>query len=152
MAFYLLLLRIKPTAIVSPNGCSLSFLHPPNLHILHFYSILSHKMLIIRFNSPSCVILNGHHKSPSIYVVREKEKKNPTILQFINLNSAFYRISILQCVMLTIRTLHVLIRYGMFLYDMRQGAISTEGKPKKQFFRVLQVSHRIGTYMFSAAP
>lgn len=30
--------------------------------------------------------------------------------------------------MLTIRTLHVLIRYGMFLYDMRQGGIATEGK------------------------
>lgn len=28
--------------------------------------------------------------------------------------------------LLTLRTLHVLIRYGMFLYDMRQGGMSTE--------------------------
>lgn len=31
-----------------------------------------------------------------------------------------------QCVLLAIRTLHVLIRYGMFLYDMRQGGITNE--------------------------
>ncbi|XP_037047451.1 E3 ubiquitin-protein ligase AMFR-like isoform X2 [Bradysia coprophila] len=31
-----------------------------------------------------------------------------------------------ECVLLTIRTLHVLIRYGMFLYDMRQGGMSAE--------------------------
>lgn len=30
--------------------------------------------------------------------------------------------------MLTIRTLHVLIRYGMFLYDMRQSTVSSEGE------------------------
>ncbi|CAO1373877.1 unnamed protein product [Diamesa serratosioi] len=33
-----------------------------------------------------------------------------------------------ECLILVIRTLHVLIRYGMFLYDMRQGAINTECK------------------------
>ncbi|XP_053690401.1 E3 ubiquitin-protein ligase AMFR-like [Sabethes cyaneus] len=31
-----------------------------------------------------------------------------------------------ECVLLSIRTLHVLIRYAMFLYDMRQGGISHE--------------------------
>ncbi|XP_058458333.1 E3 ubiquitin-protein ligase AMFR-like [Malaya genurostris] len=31
-----------------------------------------------------------------------------------------------ECVLLSIRTLHVLIRYGMFLYDMRQGGITHE--------------------------
>jgi autocrine motility factor receptor len=31
-----------------------------------------------------------------------------------------------QCIILAVRTLHVLIRYGMFLYDMRQGAISND--------------------------
>lgn len=31
-----------------------------------------------------------------------------------------------ECVLLSIRTLHVLIRYGMFLYDMRNGGISNE--------------------------
>lgn len=31
-----------------------------------------------------------------------------------------------ECVILAIRTLHVLIRYGMFLYDMRQGAINND--------------------------
>ncbi|XP_031618172.1 E3 ubiquitin-protein ligase AMFR-like [Contarinia nasturtii] len=32
-----------------------------------------------------------------------------------------------ECVMLIIRTLHVLIRYGIFLYDMRQSTVSSEG-------------------------
>lgn len=31
-----------------------------------------------------------------------------------------------ECVLLSIRTLHVLIRYAMFLYDMRQGGITHE--------------------------
>uniref|UniRef100_A0A182NH56 E3 ubiquitin-protein ligase AMFR n=1 Tax=Anopheles dirus TaxID=7168 RepID=A0A182NH56_9DIPT len=31
-----------------------------------------------------------------------------------------------ECVLLGIRTLHVLIRYGMFLHDMRQGGIANE--------------------------
>jgi autocrine motility factor receptor len=31
-----------------------------------------------------------------------------------------------ECFILAIRTLHVLIRYGMFLYDMRQGAINND--------------------------
>lgn len=33
--------------------------------------------------------------------------------------------------MLLIRTLYVLIRYGMFLYDMRQNSVSAEGKPRE---------------------
>lgn len=39
---------------------------------------------------------------------------------------------LLQCLILAIRTLHVLIRYGMFLYDMRQGAISNDCKLRAQ--------------------
>uniref|UniRef100_A0AAG5DA22 E3 ubiquitin-protein ligase AMFR n=1 Tax=Anopheles atroparvus TaxID=41427 RepID=A0AAG5DA22_ANOAO len=31
-----------------------------------------------------------------------------------------------ECILLAIRTLHVLIRYGMFLHDMRQGGIANE--------------------------
>uniref|UniRef100_A0A182XZ10 E3 ubiquitin-protein ligase AMFR n=1 Tax=Anopheles stephensi TaxID=30069 RepID=A0A182XZ10_ANOST len=31
-----------------------------------------------------------------------------------------------ECILLGIRTLHVLIRYGMFLHDMRQGGIANE--------------------------
>nr|XP_040220334.2 E3 ubiquitin-protein ligase AMFR-like isoform X2 [Anopheles coluzzii] len=31
-----------------------------------------------------------------------------------------------ECILLSIRTLHVLIRYGMFLHDMRQGGIANE--------------------------
>uniref|UniRef100_A0A182FG09 E3 ubiquitin-protein ligase AMFR n=1 Tax=Anopheles albimanus TaxID=7167 RepID=A0A182FG09_ANOAL len=31
-----------------------------------------------------------------------------------------------ECILLAIRTLHVLIRYGMFLHDMRQGRIGSE--------------------------
>uniref|UniRef100_A0A182PHA0 E3 ubiquitin-protein ligase AMFR n=1 Tax=Anopheles epiroticus TaxID=199890 RepID=A0A182PHA0_9DIPT len=31
-----------------------------------------------------------------------------------------------ECILLSIRTLHVLIRYGMFLHDMRQGGIVNE--------------------------
>lgn len=34
-----------------------------------------------------------------------------------------------ECVLLSIRTVHVLIRYGMFLYDMRQGGMASEAIP-----------------------
>jgi hypothetical protein len=40
---------------------------------------------------------------------------------------------LLQCLILAIRTLHVLIRYGMFLYDMRQGAINNDCEFQKKF-------------------
>lgn len=39
-----------------------------------------------------------------------------------------------QCLILAIRTLHVLIRYGMFLYDMRQGAINNDCELIKNSF------------------
>jgi hypothetical protein len=42
-----------------------------------------------------------------------------------------------QCLILAIRTLHVLIRYGMFLYDMRQGAISNDCELSTNFPLIL---------------
>ena len=49
----------------------------------------------------------------------------------------FHRFSvfIFKCLILAIRTLHVLIRYGMFLYDMRQGAISNDCEIVNFFLR-----------------
>lgn len=43
--------------------------------------------------------------------------------------------------MLLIRTLYVLIRYGMFLYDMRQNSVSAEGKPNKALIAHLTENH-----------
>lgn len=36
--------------------------------------------------------------------------------------------------------MHVLIRYGMFLYDMRQGGMSTEGNYLHYFMQIYSFS------------
>lgn len=33
-----------------------------------------------------------------------------------------------QCILLALKTSHVLVRYAMFLYDMRQGGMASDGK------------------------
>jgi hypothetical protein len=68
-------------------------------------------------------IVFGIHSGINVFAFMGAEV---SLKNFKNFENNIYKIlnSFFKCFILSLKTLHILIRYGMFLYDMRQGVNS----------------------------